>query len=104
MPYVRDTNDKLKERAVGIVQRVTGCPDNVARNALAMARKALSGSTQDGVAALAIPIALGHDPDKARAALLACDGDLHETLASLGPPPEPSITPPHGPGLLPTMP
>ena len=72
MVDVQATNEKLVERSLRIVQAITGCSREEARTAL--------GRCGGDVKTAAVVQALGADPDAAREALAAADGQLHRVL------------------------
>ncbi|MGJ3263261.1 MAG: N-acetylmuramic acid 6-phosphate etherase [Salinarimonas sp.] len=74
MVNMRAANDKLRRRAEIIVSRVAGCDEDVARGALARS---------EGDIKVAALVALGADPQEARARLAANAGNLRHALADL---------------------
>ena len=79
MIAVRPTNRKLRKRAADIIVHLAGCDDETARQALADA---------EGSVALAVLIAAGAPPDRARGLLAATDGRLRPALDCLRAGPE----------------
>jgi len=77
MVDVQATNDKLRKRAVRMVQDITGCKDDEAKDALAVA---------DGSVKLAVLVTTGLSADEGRELLDKSGNSLRAALRSINPP------------------